>query len=207
MVPVLGKPFLVYQLELLKSYEITDIVLSIGYLGNQIRDYFGNGSKMGIQITYSFEERPMGTGGGIKLASHLLRDEFFVIYGDSYLPIDYREVEDFFKSSGKIGLLVAYDNRWGDTMVPCNFSIGENMLVTKYKKGSNDKDLYLVEAGVLAFKKRVLDLIPDGKPLSLEEEIFSVLIAQKELIAFITSQRFYDIGLPDRLQKFEKLFK
>lgn len=204
MVPILGKPFLEYQIELLKSYGITDVILSIGYLGEQIREHFGNGSKMGLHITYSFEKKLMGTGGGIRLASNLLNNEFFVIYGDSYLPIDYREVEDFFKASDKIGLLVAYDNKLEDASVPCNISIDKNFFVVKYAKNSNDKDLCLVEAGVLAFKKTVLDFIPNGKSVSLENEIFSILTDQKELISFVTPQRFYDIGSPDRLQKFEE---
>lgn len=207
MMPILGKPFLSYQLELLKSSGISEVVLSIGYLGEQIKAYFGDGSKMGLRVTYSIEEVPMGTAGGMKLASSLLHDEFFVVYGDSYLPVDYKEVEDFFKDSGKIGLLIAYDDQQGETTVRRNVSIGENNLVTKYKKDSNDKDLNLVEAGVLVFKKRVLDFIPESKPFSLENEIFPVLIAKKELAGFITNQRFYDIGMPERLKDFEELFK
>jgi NDP-sugar pyrophosphorylase family protein len=203
MVTILGRPFLAYQLELLKSYEITDIVLSIGYLGDQIRDYFGNGSRMGLRLTYSFEEKPMGTGGGIKSASHLLKDEFFVIYGDSYLPIDYREVQDFFKKSSKMGLLVAYDNKRDDTAVPSNVCIDENMFVTNYNKSFNYNTLDFVEAGVLAFKKTILNFIPNNKTVSLEQEIFPALITQRELISFITNQRFYDIGSSDRLRKFE----
>lgn len=207
MVPILGQPFLAYQLELLKSNEITDIVLSVGYLGDQITDYFGDGSEMGLHIKYSFEKKPMGTGGGLKLASHLLQDEFFVLNGDTYLPIDYIEVANFFRASTKSGLLVTYDNLLEDTTVPCNVSIDENMLVTKYKKDSDDKDLLLVEAGVSALRKMVLDLIPSDRPVSLEQEIFPVLIKQKELVSFTTHQRFYDIGSPDRVQKLEEFFK
>lgn len=207
MMPVLGKPFLEYQLELLRSYGIIDVVLSIGYLGDYIKDYFGDGSKMGLRIDYSLEEKPMGTAGGVKLASHLLDNEFFVAYGDSYLPIDYREVEDFFKASGKDGLLVAYDNKGKNSTEPPNVSVDGDMFVEKYKKGVKDKDLKLVEAGILAFKKEVLDLIPDGWPVSLEEEIFPVLISRRELVCFATSQSFYDIGAPDRLKRFEESFK
>jgi NDP-sugar pyrophosphorylase family protein len=207
MVPVRGKPFLARQMEFLRDNGIADIVLSVGYLGDQIRNYFGDGAAMDLRIAYSFEEKPMGTGGGLKLAAHLLKEEFFVLYGDSYLPIDYKEVEDAFKSFGKAGLLVAYDNKLGDTTVPCNVSIDDDMLVTEYRKGGDGKDLYLVEAGVLAFNRSVLDLIPDKKPVSLEQEIFPGLIARKELACFTTRQRFYDIGLPDRLRKLEELFR
>jgi len=204
MISVLGKPFLEYELEMLRHYDITDIVLSTGYLGGQIEKYFGDGKKMGLNIRYSCEENPIGTAGGIKLASRILKDRFFVIYGDSYLPIDYRKLQVFFESSKKIGLLVTYDNKCGDTTVPCNIAVDDEGTVIKYKKNSKDSDLYLVEAGVLAFRKAVLSLIPEDRVISLEQDIFPRLIEQKELISYMVSQIFYDIGLPDRLKKFEE---
>ncbi|MBE9529218.1 MAG: nucleotidyltransferase family protein [Proteobacteria bacterium] len=207
MVPINGRPFLEIQMEYLRENGITDIVLSVGYLGDQIEEYFGDGSGMGLKIEYSFEDVPVGTGGGVKLAADKLHEEFFLLYGDSYLPIDYREVEEAFKASGKTGLLVAYDNRLGDTTVPCNLSVDSDMLVTEYRKDAKSEELHLVEAGVLAFKKSVLDLIPNTGPTSLEEEVFARLIADKEMACFTTRQRFYDIGLPERLEKLEELFR
>lgn len=207
MISVLGRPFLEYELKMLKHYGIRNIILSIGYLGEQIKNYFSDGSQIGLNIKYSIEEKPMGTGGGIKLASSLLKDEFFVVYGDSYLPIDYRQVMTFFKASGKIGAMVVYDNKYGDTTVPCNISIDKNMLVRKYEKNSADKNLHLVEAGVLAFNKTLLNFIPDKKIVSLEEEILPILIKQREIMGFVTSQKFYDIGLPNRLREFEEYIR
>ena len=207
MIRISGKPFLEYQLNLLKRNGITDIVLSVGYLGEQIKEYFKDGAGFGIQISYSIEKEPMGTGGGIKQASGLLDEDFFVIYGDSYLSIDYADVARFFKSSGRIGLMVTYDNRWGDTDVMSNVSVDEEMLVTRYKKGVLDRDLTLVEAGVLAFRKDVLKFIPADRVVSLEEEIFPALIKKRQLISYATKQRFYDIGLADRLKEFEELVK
>ncbi|MFC1646049.1 sugar phosphate nucleotidyltransferase [Candidatus Omnitrophota bacterium] len=207
MVPILGKPFLQYELEMLKRHNITNIILAIGYLGKQIIDYFGDGSKFGLNINYSIESKPVGTGGGIKLASDLLEDEFFVMYGDSYLPIDYQEFMAFFKASGKIGALVLYDNKCGDTTVPCNVSINKNMVITQYAKNLSENDLHLVEAGVMAFQKTVLGFIPDQRVVSLEEEIFPLLIKQNELLGFVSCNRFYDIGLPSRLKEFEEYIK
>lgn len=207
MVPINGRPFLEIQMEYLKENGITDIVLSIGYLGEQIEEYFGDGSGMGLNIEYSCEDVPVGTGGGVKLAADKLHEEFFLLYGDSYLPIDYREVEEAFKASGKAGLLVAYDNRLGDTTVPCNISVDSDMLVTEYSKSGQSAGLHLVEAGVLAFKKSMLELIPDNGPTSLEEEVFPRLIHKREMACFTTRQRFYDIGLPERLEKLEELFR
>jgi len=207
MIPVLGKPFLEHELEMLSHHGIKNIVLSVGYLGEHIKDYFGDGSKKGLNIKYSLEEKPLGTGGAIKLAYNLLMDEFFVVYGDSYLLIDYQEFYAFFKASKKIGAMVAYDNKNGGVAVPFNISIDKNRLVTMYKKNSNDKNLHLVDAGVLAFKKTVLDLIPNQKTISLEEKILPGLIKQRELISFVTHQKFYDIGLPNKAKEFEEYIR
>ena len=201
MVTVLGRPFLYHQLELLRGSGITDIVLSVGYLGEKIRDYFGDGSSMGVRIRYSFEDKPMGTGGGLRAAGGLLEKEFFVVYGDSYLPVDYGEIELYFRASGKTGLIVAYDNS-EDTTVPCNVSMDSNRLVTKYRKNSSGGDCTLVEAGVLAFRKKVIAMLPDG-PASMEEALFPALIERGELACFVTHQRFFDIGSPGRLMRFQ----
>lgn len=201
MVPVLGKPFLEHQLRMLKSNGVDDVVISIGYLGEKIKEYFGDGERLNLKISYSVEETPVGTGGGLKKASALLKNEFFVIYGDSYLPIDYREVKRFFRSSGKKGLVVAFDNSIEDTTVPSNIAI-EREAVTRYVKGLAESGLKYVEAGVLAFKKDFLGMIPDGV-VSLEMDVFPKLIEKRELAGFITGQRFYDIGSPERLKIFE----
>ncbi|HLC18660.1 MAG TPA: nucleotidyltransferase family protein [Thermodesulfobacteriota bacterium] len=204
MVTVLGRPFLSYQLDLLRYCGVTDVVLSVGYLGEKIREYFGDGSSMEVSIRYSFEQSPKGTGGALKAAEKLLEDEFFVIYADSYLPVDLRVVEGFFRATGRAGLLVACDNS-EDTLVLPNVSVDKDRFVTAYEKDSNRAALTLVEAGVLAFRKKVLDLLPEGPwPLSLEKVLFPKLIESRELVCFETDQRFYDIGSPERLRRFQE---
>ena len=112
MVPVNGKPFLLHLLELLRNQGIDDVVLCIGYLGEQVRDFFGNGESLGIRIQYSQEEeRLLGTGGALKQAQSLLDDCFFVINGDVYLPVDYTELERASLQRGKKAFMVVYDNR------------------------------------------------------------------------------------------------
>ena len=85
LVEVNNKPFLAYQLEILKAQGIVDVVLCLGHLVEQIQDVFGNGSKYGVHISYSLENRPLGTAGALKYASPLLAGNFVVMYGDSYL--------------------------------------------------------------------------------------------------------------------------
>jgi NDP-sugar pyrophosphorylase family protein len=204
MVPVAGVPYLEHQLRRLREQSVLDIVLLTGYLGEQIEDYFGDGSRMGLSIAYSRERTPLGTGGALREASPLLADTFLVIYGDSYLPIDYPAVLRQLESSSADGLLVVYDNGEGDTSVKNNVNLDADGFVRQYEKDSSEALAY-VEAGVLAFRKRVVNLIAAEGIVSLEKAIFPKLIARHCLIAHATRQRFYDIGTPERLQAIERL--
>src|SRR4029077_9597920 len=90
MITVAGKPFLQHQLELLRGAGIAKVLLLVAYLGEQIREYFGDGAKFGCKISYSFEPAPLGTGGALKNAEAQLQDDFVLVNGDTYLGIDYR---------------------------------------------------------------------------------------------------------------------
>lgn len=107
MIYVGSKPFLQYQIELLATEGIADVIICIGYLGDQIKDYFGNGKGWGIRIRYGDREREelLGTGGTLKAVENMLEDYFFVLNGDTYLPIDYSDMERCFIDSNKSGLV------------------------------------------------------------------------------------------------------
>jgi NDP-sugar pyrophosphorylase family protein len=106
LVSVAGRPFLTHQLELLKRQGITRAVLCLGHLGEMVREQFGDGSAHGLRLEYSFDGPVLlGTGGALKQALPLLGEKFFVLYGDSYLPIDFAPVADCFERSGKLGLM------------------------------------------------------------------------------------------------------
>ncbi len=207
MVQVNGKPFLLYLLELIRSQGISDIALCIGHLGKQVRDYFNDGESLGVRIRYSDEKgRLLGTGGAVKKAQPLLDDYFLVLNGDTYLPIDYSEVEKTFLGSGKKALMVVYDNQ-ENTGVKNNVELDNNLMVTKYDKKNPSPSLKYVEAGVLCLKREALNLIKEGHPVSLERELYQDLIEQRELAAYISQQRFYDIGTPEQCVIFEEYLK
>src|SRR5260370_19492697 len=193
MVPVAGVPYLEHQLRLLKNQSILDIILLTGYLGDQVEEYFGDGSALGLAIRYSHEDQPCGTAGALRDARSLLADSFLLIYGDSYLPIHYPAVYQRLESSGAQALVFVYDNQRGDTSVKNNIDVDDAGFVTIYEKDSG-RTLSYVEAGVLAFRKSCLDMIPLQAPVSLEKEIFPLLIAKRRCSAPIAQQRFYNIG-------------
>jgi N-acetyl-alpha-D-muramate 1-phosphate uridylyltransferase len=102
LVEVAGLPFLEHQIDLLKRNAIAEVILCVGYLGEMIEQRYGDGKALGIRIAYSFDgPKLLGTGGAIKRALALLPDAFFVLYGDSYLPVDYRAVATAFREAGR----------------------------------------------------------------------------------------------------------
>jgi NDP-sugar pyrophosphorylase family protein len=203
LMPVAGKPYLEYQLRWLRLQGFERILLLTGYLGEQIEECFGDGSSLGLKINYNKEDEPLGTGGALKFAGELLEERFLLIYGDSFLPIDLPKTAMFFNEIEADGLLVVFDNQIADTTVPSNVAVQENAVwVKRYAKETNDPELKYVEAGVLVFKKVIIDLMPNGV-CSLETDIFPQLILENSLAVEITKQRFYDIGTPDRLKLFE----
>jgi NDP-sugar pyrophosphorylase family protein len=205
MVRVAGVPYLEHQLRLLREQGLRDILLLTGYRGDQIQKHFGDGKHLGLEIQYSREPRPLGTGGALKLARPLLDSTFLVIYGDSYLPIDYRSVGRQLTTGSARGVIVVYRDITGETSVPMNIALTADNIVCRYDKIARNRpeELLYVDAGVLAFRDSVLDLIPPGTTTSLEEEIFPVLIRDRDLIAYPTGQRFFDLGTPERLRTVE----
>ena len=207
MVPVAGKPYLEHQFAELRRQGVTDLLLLTGYLGEQIEAHLRDGSAFGLTIAYNRELTPQGTGGGLRDAAPLLADEFLVIYGDSYLPIDYLAVVERLKDDrAAVGVAVVYDNA-ESTTVPNNIALDDAGYVVRYAKDApQTPDLRYVEAGVLAFRRAVVDYLPAGRPVSLEKEAFPALIAARRLLGFPTRQRFYDIGTPERRAAIEGLF-
>ena len=202
MAPVAGAPYLEHQLRLLQRQGILDILLLTGHLGDRIESYFGDGGRLGVQIRYSREPSPLGTGGALRRARSLLAERFLLIYGNSLLPIDYAAVYRTLEAAAVEGLVVVYDNRPIDTSVRNNIELDERGFVIRYDKSCADGDCHYVEAGVLAFDRSVVESIPEGVA-SLENDAFPKLIGRRQLFAYQTRQRFYDIGTPERLRAIE----
>lgn len=204
MIRVDGKPFLQHQIELLKENGLEDIVLCVGHLSQMIKDYFGDGRKFRVRIRYSDEgENLLGTGGALKNAEPLLKDEFFLMYGDSYLLFDYQRIESYYKKFRDFCLLTVYKNH--NLYDKSNIRLKDS-LVTAYDKTNPDGKLIYIDAGLSILRKEVLNQIPLVTPSPLEE-LYQKIIAKREMLAYEVSQRFYEIGSAQGLKEFENLIR
>ncbi|MEK6967631.1 MAG: sugar phosphate nucleotidyltransferase [Nanoarchaeota archaeon] len=200
MVLIKGKPFLLHQVELLKKNGIRDIVLCVGHMADQIKNYFGNGSKFGVRISYGDPKNAKyDMGGVIKAAEKLLMDRFFIMYGDSYLPIDFRKVMDDFLIRKKKGLMVVWKNF--DKYDKSNVDI-KNGLVTVYDKGATGPTY--IDYGLSILDRSVIEQMPHKTKFHLGE-VFKALIEKNELAAYEVDQRFYETGSFSGLKDFEEM--
>jgi MurNAc alpha-1-phosphate uridylyltransferase len=201
MITIDGKPFLEYQLEFLKKDGIKDIVLCVGHLKEQIESHFGDGGEFGVKIHYSREEGPLlGTAGALRNALPFLDNSFFVMYGDSYLFLDFVEIWKFFHQFKKSALMVVYKNQ--NLYDRSNVSINGNF-VTKYSKTEQTPDMVFIDYGVSLLRKKVVEAIPENEYYSLET-VFSSLIADRELLSYTTDKRFFEIGSREGLKEFQE---
>ena len=204
LVPVAGKPFLAHQLELLRSRGIHRAVLCVGYLGEMVRRDFGDGEKYGVKLDYSLDgEKLLGTGGAIKRALPLLGDEFFVLYGDSYLPVEYAPIAEFFQRSGKLGCMTVYRNEGKYDTSNVVFAGGE---IKVYDKKAKLPEMRHIDYGLSLFKRSAFDAFPAGQPFDLAE-VMGKLVREKQLAGYEVRERFYEIGSPAGLAELEVLLK
>jgi NDP-sugar pyrophosphorylase family protein len=203
LVPVAERPFLAHQLELLHARGIRRAVLCIGYLGEMIQQEFG-GEKFGVKLEYSFDgPKLLGTGGAIKRALPMLGDEFFVLYGDSYLPIDYAPIADFFHRSGKQGLMTVFRNEGKFDASNVVFANGE---IKVYDKKNKLPEMHYIDYGLSMFKASVFDAYAADQIFDLAE-VMGRLVREKQLAGFEVPERFYEIGSPAGLAELESLLK
>lgn len=204
LISVAGKPFLAHQLELLRSCGLCRVVLCVGHLGEMIQRDFGDGSQFGVRIDYSFDgPKLLGTGGAIKRALPLLGGEFFVLYGDSYLPIEYRPVAEFFRRGGKPGCMTVYRNEGRHDTSNVVFHNGQ---ITVYDKKNRTPEMRHIDYGLSLFKSTAFDSFPADKPFDLAE-VMGKLVRERQLAGYEVHERFYEIGSPAGLAELETILK
>ena len=201
MVPVNGRPFLEHVMELLAREGTQRVVICRGHLGETIEEGLGDGERFGLFIAYSDEGPvPIGTAGALRRALPLLGDRFLVMYGDTYLRVDYRAVAAAHERSGLPGLMTVLrnDGRWG----PSNATYARGR-VTAYNKRDPPADAAWIDYGLLAFT-------PEALAPGDETDLADVLarLARDEALAGVpVRRRFYEIGTPDALEETERFLR
>jgi NDP-sugar pyrophosphorylase family protein len=196
LVEVAGRPFIDHQLALLQRNGIRRVVLCLGHLGEQVQAHLGDGSRLGMELSYSFDgDRLLGTGGAIRRAADLLGEVFWVMYGDSYMDIEYPAILDHFARCDALGLMTVLrnENQWDKS----NVVFREGRLF-RYDKRVQTADMTHIDYGVALLRRPALEPIVPNRPYDLAD-LYSALVAQGRMIGYEVTRRFYEIGSPQGL--------
>ena len=201
LIDINGEPFIVHQLRLLRSKGIVSVVICAGHLGEMIQDFVDDGRRFDIQVEYSFDGgRLLGTGGAIKKALTLLGESFFVLYGDAYLPCDFKNIQATFEDSGKKGLMTVFRNEGAWDTSNVEFKDGQ---ILAYDKRRLSPRMRHIDYGLGLFQREAFDSVPKEMPYDLAE-LYRFLLGKGELAACEVEQRFYEIGSVGGLEELKK---
>ena len=205
LIPVLGKPFIFYQLAWLAAQGVTKIVLSIGYRGNLIRAAVGDGSRFNLAVVYADEGDALrGTGGALRFIADLglLQAGFFVLYGDSFLPIELAPMWQV-SEEGHLCTMAVLRNRgqWDTSNVI--FTDGDLLLYDKFGGDHTRSRMDYIDYGISILTREVIvRKIPPGQVTDLAT-VLKRLSIQGKLKGHEVFERFYEIGSPQGLDDFE----
>ncbi|MDD2678259.1 MAG: nucleotidyltransferase family protein [Candidatus Nanoarchaeia archaeon] len=194
MVPIKGRPLLEYTIELLKKYDIRDIILSIGYLGDKIKEYFGNGSKYGVKITYVEESEPTGTAGALRLAKPLLENcNFIMINGDILHNLDYAEMIHHFMDNGAVATIalttVSDPSKYGVAILK-----GNKIVDFAEKPKAEQISSNLINTGIYIFSSKIFDYIPNKTFSMIETEVFPQLMKDGQFYGYVMGGQWLTAG-------------
>jgi NDP-sugar pyrophosphorylase family protein len=196
LIEVAGEPFLIHQLRLLASYGARDVVLCVGHLGHSVQERIGD-EQFGIDIRYSYDGPKLdGTLGAVRRARGLLGERFLVLYGDTYLRIDYADFNQKWIESGLEGAMSVLRNKGQWDRSNAIYAEGR---VVRYEKGTDDPEMEWIDYGLGALTAPTLDQVGQSeKDLSA---LYRVLAQSGELFGYVATERFYEIGTPSALEE------
>ena len=201
LIEINGEPFIAHQLRLMRAQGIERVVICAGYLGDRIEEYVRDGRAFGIRAEFSYDfPTLLGTAGAIKKALPLLGDVFFTLYGDSYLPCDYAEVQRAFELSDRQALMTVFhnDGRWDRSNV--EFDQGRIM---RYDKLQQSPGMRWIDYGLGVFRRTAFDGVPADKTWDLAL-LYQDLLMRSELAGFEIRERFYEIGSFDGIEQMRR---
>ncbi len=201
LLPVAGRPFVDWQLAWLAAEGVERVVMSIGYRGDLIRRHLGDGRRFGLRVSYVDDGKtPLGTGGALRLVvdQQLAASDFFVLYGDSYLPISLSDIETSYSMQTAPVLMTVYRDHEGLDHANAVF---DGAMVTRYQKGLENPpaEMHYVDYGISVWQRDIVcAMVPQGVAADLAD-LFVALSASGQLAGFEARERFYEIGSPKGL--------
>ncbi len=207
MAPIGERPFLDYLLMWLKSQGVEEVILCVGYKKSQIQRFVGKGSKWGMQVKYSVEQKLLGTGGAVRKAEGLISGEtVLVMNGDTFVDVSLRELMKFHRSRKAFATLaavrVADASRYGSLCLDRKSRI-TGFLEKRVKDADVESEIEkrYINGGIYVFDRKLLSKIRNRGPVSLEKEVFPLLLAKKNVYGFASDAYFLDIGVPEDLRR------
>jgi N-acetyl-alpha-D-muramate 1-phosphate uridylyltransferase len=195
------RPFLELQIELLKRNSINEVILCVGHLGEMIEQRYGNGDSLGVRMKYSYDgPKLLGTGGAIKKALSILPKVFFVLYGDSYLPVDYQAVAAAFWEARCPALMTVFPN--ADTWDISNVWFQDGC-IRLYSKKEKLTQMRHIDYGLMICTREIFKDCSDNVSFDLADTLEN-LSRNAELAGYEVGQRFYEIGSPSGLAELDR---
>lgn len=204
MLEVCGKPILEQQIEVLKRQKLTDIILVIGYLGSVIRDYFQDGSKYGVHISYIEEKELLGTAGSFYYLKDIIQDDFFLLNGDLIFDVDLHRFMNFHKEKHALATLFTHPNNhpYDSGLIIAN----EDGTITKWIHKEEERGFLRnrVNAGIHIISPMVLERFTELKKTDLDREVLKPLIPSGRVYAYDSPEYVKDMGTPERYRQVEQ---
>ena len=196
MVPVNGIPFLEYLICQLRDNGISEVILMTGYLGEQIKKYFGDGKELGIKICYSEGPVEWETGRRLFEAKNLLNDYFLLLYSDNFVQFNLNKLEKFYDNQNKVLAFIVQEKTTG------NIRLGENGTVELYDKTRTEENLGFVELGYMIADKRIFQYYEEND-ISFSE-VIQKLVSKEQVAGFVSRDPYHSISDPERWKLTEK---
>jgi N-acetyl-alpha-D-muramate 1-phosphate uridylyltransferase len=204
LIEIAGRPFIDHQLELLKEKGVSQVVLCVGTFGEMIEAHVGNGSRFGLEVRYSCDGGVLlGTGGAVKKAAEILPDAFMILYGDSYLDIDFAPVMQHFNEGILPALMTVYRNR--NTYDKSNIIMKDGKIV-RYDKKFRDPAMEYIDYGLMVIRKTVFNEYPANEPFDLSL-VLSRLVDAGQVRGYEVTKRFYEIGSISGIKETEEYIR
>ena len=202
MLEISGHPILYHQILNLKQSGVKDITIIVGHLGNVIKEYFGDGSKYNLNISYVDEDPnvPLGTAGSLYYLKDKIDEDFIFLLADVFIDIDFEKMFNFHKEKGAAVTLLTHPNAhpFDSDLVVADASDK----VLKFDHKTNDRSTYnyhnLVNAGIMIFSPETLKFIEEERKYSYEKDIVAPLIEQGKVYSYKSSEYAKDMGTPER---------